>query len=241
MSDMRIDKIRGFEPNLDTYSIHKVLTSDRLTDYDKIRFVRNNRTQIHHIMEIKLTNSEFLDMMQSRPLVRFRPLRNSYTKWGDKVILAKSLGILPSQLDEYIKNVSQAMNNINSMSKLPIGKMDSLKTYVFRHGTQEQVVTFLNYELKNSKDFLKTLHKTLEYGNGGMADYFVRPIHRMKDKTFVDLYNVIDTNLNATHNSGLITDTQKANASEWILAQLINIQQNSKLINAIKTAKSKKL
>jgi hypothetical protein len=113
-------------------------------------------------------------------------------------------------------------------------KIDSIKTYVFRHGTQPQVVSFLDYELKNSKNFLKTLHSTLEYGHSGMADYFVRPIHRMKDRTFVDLYNVINSNLNTVHNSGLITDAQKANALEWALAQLINIQQNSKLSNAIK-------
>lgn len=234
MSNIRIERISGIKPELDTYSIHKILTSNRLTDYDKIKFVRNNRTQIHHIMEVKLSNSEFLDMMQSRPLIKFRPLKNSYTKWGDKIILSKSLGILPSQLDSYIKNVSQAMIDINKMNKFPMEKIDSIKTYVFRHGTQGQVVAFLDYELKNSKDFLLTLHSTLEYGHGGMADYFERPIHRMKDQTFVDLYNVINTNLNTVHNSGLISETQKANAAEWALAQLISLQENSKFSNAIK-------
>ena len=234
---MKISEISNL-PKLDTYSLHKILISDNLTDYEKIRFIHNNRTQIHHIMEIKLSNSEFLDMMQSRPLIKFRPLKNSYTKWGDKVILAKSLGILPSQLSDYIKNVTSAMQDINKMSKLPIDKMDSIKTYVFRHGTQSQVVNFLDYELKNSKDFLKTLHSTLEYGNGGMADYFIRPIHRMKNQTLIDLYNVIDTNLNRVQKSGIITEIQKHQASEWALAQICNIQYNSELSTVIKKGKN---
>ena len=230
---MNVEKISNL-PALDTYSLHKILTSNKLSDYEKMMFVKNNRTQIHHIMEVKLSNSEFLDMMQSRPLVRFRPLKNSYTKWGDKVILAKSLGILPSQLNDYIKNVTNAMQNINQMGKLPTNKIDSIKTYVFRHGTQEQVVTFLDYELKNSKNILKTLHSTLEYGNGGMADYFVRPIHRMKNQTLVDLYNVIDANLLSAQKNGTINNIQKEKASEWALAQILNIQYNSKLSTAIK-------
>lgn len=232
-----VDKISGNLPYLDIYTLRKVLISDKITDYEKMRFIQNNKTQIHHMMEVKLSNSEFLDMMQSRPLILFRPFKNSYTKWGDKIILSKLLGISPSKVADYIENVTQAMGDLNQMKNLPMGKMDSIKTYVFRHGTQSQVVTFLDYELKNSKDFLKTLHKTLEYGNGGMADYFVRPIHRMKNQTMIDLYNVVESNLNDVQNSGLITEQQKANAAEWSMMQIFNIQNNSKLSNAIKNRK----
>ena len=227
---MKVSKISNI-PKLDTYSLHKILISDKITDYDKMLFIKNNRTHIHNIMSVKLSDSEFLDMMQNRPLIRFRPLKNSYTKWGDKIILAKSLGILPSQLNEYIKNVTAALQDVNKMDKLPIGKIDSIKTYVYRHGTQEQVVTFLDYELQNSKDFLKTLHATLSYGNGGMADYFVRPVHKMKNKTLIDMYKVINYNLNCHK------ETLPENISEQILAQLWNIQYNSKLSTAIKQSK----
>lgn len=229
-----VDKIGNNLPSLDIYTLRKVLISGDLTDYDKMRFIQKHKMQIHHMMEVKLSNSEFLDMMQSRPLVLFRPFKNSYTKWGDKIILSKTLDVSPSKIADYIKNVTEAMGDLNKMNNLPLDKMDTIKTYVFRHGTQSQVVTFLDYELKHSKDFLKTLHSTLEYGNGGMADYFVRPIHRMKNQTMIDLYNVVETNLNSVHNSGLITEDQKTKASEWAIMQILNIQNNSKFSNAIK-------
>ena len=219
---IKVDRVNS----LDIYTLHKILTSDKITDYEKIRFVQRNRTQIHQIMEVKLTNPEFFNMMQSRPLIKFRPLKNSYTKWGDKIILSKSLGILPSQLADYIKNVSDALSDINNIKNLPMGQLDSIKTYVYRHGTQKQVVTFLDYELKHSKDILKTIQTTLEYGNGGIADYFSRPIHRMKNQTMLDLYNTLDTNITASK----LSEEQKSTIRELALAQIINIQNNSKLI-----------
>ena len=43
---------------------------------------RINRNEIKHLMDRKISNPEFFNMMQNRPLIKFRPIRNSYTKWG---------------------------------------------------------------------------------------------------------------------------------------------------------------
>ena len=234
MSDMKVSAISGYNPSLDLYSIHKVLISDKITDYEKMRFLHKNQMQINHIMETKISNNEFINMMQGRALIRFRPLKNSYTKWGDKILLAKTLNILPSQVSDYVENVSAAMNDVSQMSKLPIDKLDSVKTYVYRHGTKNEVVTFLDYELKHTKDFIKTLQNTLEYGNGGLADYFVRPIHRMTNKYMVNIYTILSENINLAASQGLITDEQMSKLTEYALVRVYNIHHNNKLINAIR-------
>ena len=96
------------------------MSSPKLDDYQKLEFVRKNRQEIKNLMARKISNPEFFNMMQNRPLIKFRPLRNSYTKAGDKILFAKSMDILPSQVGDYIKNVTSAMADINQMGKLPI-------------------------------------------------------------------------------------------------------------------------
>ena len=237
---MRIEKIDAVNKKLeymDIYELYKIMSSNKISDYQKMQFIHNNRTQIHNVMKTKITNSEFLDMMGTRPLIRFRPLKNSYTKWGDKALLAKALGISTAQVPEYIRNVTLAMQDLNQMHKLPLGQMDTIKTYVYRHGTSGEVVAFLDYELKNAKDLQKTLISTLQYQNGSLAEYFVRPIHRMSNKTFLNLFDVIHKNIEKAVKDRIITAEISEKLSQNSLAQLYNIQYNSKFINALKPVK----
>ena len=108
------------------------------------------------------------------------------------------------------------------------------KTYIYRHGSAEQLVLFFDYELLKSKDVLKTLYRTLEYNNNGVADYFIRPIHRMKNSTLISLYQVVDKYLQKSFNSGQIISEQKLETSEWALKRIYLIQHNSKFINSLK-------
>ena len=228
---MYINKIESVSnKSLDIYSLYHIMSSPKLDDYQKIEFVKKNRQEIKHIMERKISNPEFFNMMQNRPLIKFRPLKNSYTKWGDKIIFSKSLGILPSQVDGYVKQVTSAMCDMNKMNKLPVDKMDSIKTYVYRHGANEQVAIFLDYELKNAKNFLKTLKSTLDFGTGGMADYYVRPIHRMTNKTMINLFNIIDNNLKSAQSKGILTEAQREKIAHEALVRLYSIQYEQKII-----------
>lgn len=233
---MNVTKVDAITPNhqLDIYSLHKILTSDAISDYKKMQFLHKNQMQISHMMRTKISSNEFINMMDGRQLIKFRPIRNSYTKWGDKILLAKTLGVLPSQVSGYIKNVSDAMVDINHMKKLSMSRIDSIKTYVYRHGTRKQVVTFLDYELKNTKNLVETLNNTLEYGKGGLADYFARPIHRMSDKTMLSLVNVADKNIKAAAAKGLISQVQMNDLIANSLIRIYNIQHNSKFINIIR-------
>jgi len=112
-----------------------------------------------------------------------------------------------------------------------------LKTYVYRHGSKDDLVNFLDYELKKSKNLVTTLYKTLTYYSGGVADYFIRPIHRMDNKTLIRVYNVIDKNIKESESMGLISEAESNKIAKWALVRIYKIQSNSKLINAIKTYK----
>jgi len=222
---------------IDLATIRKVLSSNKISQRQKTDFLRENKTQIQQLLDVKLSGTEFKYIMKNRPLRKFKPLRNSLTKRGDIILLANTLGIEPAELDDYISNVEEALKDIDKLSFLPKDKLDSIKTYIYRHGSKDSIVNFLDYELKNSDDLLKTLYRTLEYHTGGIADYFIRPIHRMSNLTMIKLYNVIDKNLSTARDTGSLSEEQYNEAARWALIRIYQIQNNSTFINALKTYK----
>lgn len=230
MSDLSISKIERINPNL----IRDVLGSSRITQGEKVQFIRKHSNKIKSTLDIVPSSSEFNKMMETRPLIKYRPLKNSFTKRGDKILLAKSLNISVSEVDDYIKNVQDSLSKLNTLDFLPVSTQDTLKTYIYRHGSSEQLVEFFDFELQKSNNILKTLYKTLEYNNNGVADYFVRPIHRMSNKTLVEVYGVVDKDLKIAQDKGLITEKQSLETSEWALKRIYQIQHNSKFINSLK-------
>ena len=224
--------------SIDLSTIHKVMSSSAISESQKEAFVRKNRSQIHEVLREHLTGSEFKFIMKNRPLRKFRFLKNSITKRGDKALLAMTLGISPAELNDYIEEVEEGLVDADKLSYLSKDKIDAIKTYVYRHGSTDNIEAFLDYELKNSKDMLATLYRTLEYHSGGIADYFIRPVHRMTNKTLVKLYNIIDKNITSARDSGSITEEEYDKTARWALVQIYKIQNNSKLINAIKTYKT---
>ena len=231
---MKVEKI---EPISWEY-VQKIMASNKLTEAQKAQFVRTNRAKIKEVIETKITSAEFKGLMENRPLQKFRPLKNSYTKMGDKIILAKALRIEPSQVADHIKNIANSMKDVDNLDFLSIDNFEMIKSYVYRHGTKDELVAFLDYELTKSKHVVDSLYKNLNYYAGGIADYFIRPIHRMDNKTLVKLYNVIDKHINISRQNGIITDEESKKLAEWTLIQIYKIQNNSKLINAIKTYKT---
>jgi len=232
----RIDPIVGINlKTVDFALIKKIMSSPKISDKQKTQFLRSNRVQISNVMKEKITSSEFRDMMKNRPLQKFRPIKNSFTKAVDKRLLAQSLGILPNEVAGYTKEVAKELMKINAKSLISPETIDKMKTYVYRHGTKDEVIQFLDYELSQAKDLIKTLYSTLEYYSGGVADYYIRPIHRMDNATLVKTYNVIDKNLKVASECGQVTDADRLKLAEWSLIRIYEIQNNSKLINAIKT------
>ena len=230
---MNVPKIESVDFN----TVHKVLTSRKLTETQKTKFIKNHSVEIRQLVNMHITSTEYKGLMKNRPLQKFRPLKNSFTKRGDKILLAKALELPVGDVEEYIENVSSALENTDNLTFLSPDKVDLIKTYVYRHGSKQQLVNFLDYELKTAKDKIKVLYNTLEYHTGGVADYFIRPIHRMDNKTLVHIYNVVDKNLHECEATGLISEVDNRRISEWALYRIYEIQNNSKFINAIKTYK----
>jgi len=233
---MEIGKIN----NLTLDTMYKVLNSSSVTETDKVKFILENRTQIKHIMKYAINDVDFKALMANRTIQKFRPLKNSYTKWGDKLILSKALDIPIGEVPKYVKNVTAMLNDINNMKTLSDSTTEMIKTYVYRHGSKEQLVVFFNNELQKSKDIKKCINNNLQYYNNGIADYFIRPIHRMDNKTLIKLYNAITTNLEHAKSTGKISELDAKNLSKYSLIQIYIIQSNSKLINAIKNYKTLK-
>lgn len=228
---MKVDKINDL--NID--KIYKVLTSTSITEAQKTSFVLANRAQIKHILENSINHVDFKTIMKNRTIQKFRPLKNSFTKAGDKIILAKALDIPANKIPAYIKELTKKMYELENSKHLDIPTLEMIKTYVYRHGSKDELVTFLDYELKFAKDKLKYIYKNLQYYSGGIADYFIRPIHRMDNKTLVKIYNIIDKNIKIAEKNGEITPAESAKLAKWALIEIYKIQNNSKLINAIKT------
>ena len=228
---MKVERI----DSIDFDKVYKILTSSRISDTQKTQFIRAHRTEIKNVMAQNISSVEFKSLLDNRALLKFRPLKNSFTKRGDKQLLAKALELPVSQIPQYIKNVTESMADIEKLKILPPDKLDAIKIYVYRHGSKDELVAFLDYELTKSKDLEKTLYTTLKYHNHGVADYFIRPIHRMDNKTLVKVYRIVDKHIKKARENGEFSEAQSEKIAKWALIQIYRIQNNSKLINAVKT------
>lgn len=222
-------------------SVQAVLSSKQISSQEKIDYMRTNRNEIKRLCEeeLNITGREFKNMMQNRPLQRFRPLKNSFTKKGDKILLSVALGIQPEEVDDYVDDYCDniIIDNQKDIEKMDLDRLNKIKAYVYRHGTKEQVIQMLDNELTIAKDKLQTLYSTLEYNTGGVADYFTRPIHRMDNTTLITIYSVVDKHLDKMVKNNQLSAEEHDNTSQWALIQIYRIQNNSKLIRDYKAYK----
>ncbi len=222
---------------IDVYSLHHILATQALTDVQKLEFLKRHSTEVKGILEIELGTEDFNKIMANRPLMIFRPIKNVFTKAGDRVMLAKTLEIPPNELDAFLKKAVKILPKRNEASSVSEDKLHAVKTYIFRHGSQEQVIKFLDFELSRSKDIKKTLRQTLAYTKGGVADYFARPIHKMKDKTLIGLFETVCKNLSECQKSGELSENEVLTISRVVLARIYQLQENSKFKNSAKLKK----
>ena len=205
---------------------NKILETNQLTNTQKLQFIKENLATIKSFSKDEINVEELKEILKSRPLVRFRPLKNSFTKQGDKILLAKSLNIDVKNVNKHINTIIE--NGFNSSKD----SVDKIKTYVYRHGTKSQVLKLLEYELSDAKTVLTNLYRTLDENSGGLYGYYERPIHRMSNNNLKQLYSVIDKSLKNAEKEGVIDKATLNSTSEWALVRIYQIQNNSKLIRA---------
>lgn len=227
-----MDKIQAIN-SISAFEVHKILASTKLTDGQKAEFIHKNTAAIKSLAEKEITKAEFQEIMFQRPLIKFRPLKNSFTKQGDDIILAKALNINKKDIKKYINTVIES-DFLNTDKDT----VEKLKTYVYRHGTKNQVVAFLEYELSDVKNLLQILYNTLGDNMGGIADYFKRPIHRMDNLTMRRMYKAVDESLKKSAESGFISVAKQQETAEWALVRIYQIQNNSRLIRACQAYES---
>ena len=231
----KIDEI-NFGKNLDLYKVHKIMVSNEISNAQKINFLEHNHLAISHLVSQKISSKEFRRIMKKRPLIIYNPLKNSYTKVGDKKLLAMVLEIPQKNVDNYVKEVSLHIQSGDELKSIGLSKdkYDGIKFYIFRHGTKEQVLAYLDYELSHAKNVLKMLYHIFQYKSDGVADYYIRPIHRLDNQTIIKMYDIIYKNLNANRKAGKINEAESQEAAEWALTRIYQLQNNQKIKNAIK-------
>ena len=237
MSDLSVQPINFNNIPIDVYSLHHILATDALTDVQKLNFLKRHSTEVKGIMEIELGTEDFNKIMSNRPLMIFRPLKNVFTKNGDRILLAKTLEIPLNELDDFVKKATKILPKKGDTCFISEDKLNAVKTYIFRHGSQEQVIKFTDFELSHAKDIKKTLRKTLEYTTGGVADYFARPIHRMKNKTLIELFETIYKNLEERKKAEELLEEEFLLISKAALVRIFQLQENSKFKNSAKLKK----
>lgn len=225
-----VDAVEIFKRPVDTIALYKILSSQKISDEDKCKYIKQHSSEIKSIAKSKLSKEEFEYLMQNRPLIRFKPLKNSFTKKVDDKLFAQAVGIDNSEIKGYIESIIGSNFAIHDRQERD--NIEMAKSYVYRHGSKDQVVKFLEYELSDVKNTLDILYKTLDENSGGVAGYFSRPVHHMDNKTLRNIYRVIDKSLKNSMNAGYIDNEEYIRNSEKALIQIYQIQNNSRIIKA---------
>ena len=233
-----IDGIHGIGPvgPLDLYKVREIMTSNKITQTEKIKFLNENHATIKSLAEQKISGTDYEMLMESRPLKLQNPLKNVYIKVIDVNITAKALGIKPNEVRGYMGNVVNKLESMEDLKALGISEdvYKQIRTHAYRMGTKKQVITNLDYELHHTENILDSLYHTLDYNSCGIANYFMFPHHRLDNKTLIKIYNVIDKNLKSHTASGKIPETKALQTAEWALAKIYDIQNNQHFQNVIK-------
>ena len=239
--DISIDRIDAIKPVeiFDLYKVREVMTSGKIKETQKIKFLEENHDRINCLAEKKISGTDYEVMMNVRPLKLQNPLKNVYIKFVDWKITAQALGVQPSEVKSYMGDIVHKLESMEDLKTLGISEdtYKQIKTHVYRMGSKKQVITNLDYELRHTEDILNTLYRVLDYNSIGIANYFMFPHRRLDNKTLIKVYNVIDDNLKLSNKSGRISEVEAMSASEWALAKIYEIQNNQHFQNLVKLKK----
>lgn len=234
----RINSIQSVG-HLDLYKVREIVTSNKITQTEKIKFLQENHERIKSLVEEKISGTDYEKMIDVRPLKLQNPLKNIGIKYVDWKLTAHALGIKPSEVRGYMGDIVNKLESMEDLKTLGITEdvYKTIRTHVYRMGSKKQVIINLDYELHHTENILDTLYHTLDYNSLGIANYFMFPHRRLDNKTMLKVYNVIDKNLKSCSESGRISESNALSTAEWALAKIYEIQNNQHFQNVIKLRK----
>ena len=236
--DMAIDRIGAISSagTLNLYKVREVMTSNRIKQAEKIKFLNENHDKIKSLAAEKISGTDYEMLMGIRPLKLQNPLKNVFIKFVDWKITAQALGVKPSEVRSYMRDIVHKLESMEDLKTLGISEdvYKQIKTHVYRMGSKKQVISNLNYELHHAESILDTLYRTLDYNSCGIANYFMFPHRKLDNATLIKLYSVIDKNLKSHSAAGKISETKALHAAEWAPAKIYDIQNNQHFKNLVK-------
>ncbi len=260
-SDLQAQKLEELKKNQEITKTQQIKQSPNDT------VVKGNYTP-----SLCISKKEYESIVNKRPLIKFRPLRNSFIKSSDKNLLAQSLGIPVSDVDTVIKQTINYLTYMNPNSiyydpskmkdemymaedfkKTMLEKQmlystdaeaqeylyykeqgDLIGPYVYRHGSKDELLGYMKYQLSEAKSALKQLYNIVDNEAGGLYSYFERPIHMLDNRSVIKMQKIIKTGLSEAKNQGYLTQDMYDQNVDWALQKIYAIQSNTSLREALR-------
>ncbi|MDD3238343.1 MAG: hypothetical protein PHV37_09645 [Candidatus Gastranaerophilales bacterium] len=197
----------------------------------------------YHLPSLVMSKGEYKALLEKRPLIKYRAVRNILIKKADQQFLADQLGINPTDVSSYIDNIIDNVAKTRIPQYIPANNEFAkkvkiapgiLEPYIYKHGTKDQVINWFEYRLSDVKTALQELYKTLDDNAGGVYDYFSLPKHFLDNKNIEKMDKIVTTSMGNAQKAGYISKDQNVEACRWALQQINEIQNNSVIRRAVK-------
>jgi len=233
---MSIERVSNIQIVDKINKVHEMKLECKLSKEEFKQISANNAT-------VKMAANEYKALIKARPLIKYKPIKNSFAKRVDKGLLAEGLDIPETDVEKYIQGVIDKNFDENYQVELSNCKktikqeeINMARAYVYRHGKQEQVLSYFDNELTTSGDALKTMYDTLNDEMTGVASYYYRPCHPLSSDHAKTMYDIVKKHIDKAHKDGKINDEVALRTAEDALDVIIKIQDNPDVRQAFRFA-----
>lgn len=184
-------------------AIKEKIAAEEIKNHVKVqtKSTQDNFSNGSLIPHLCISKQEYEGIISKRPLIKFRPVRNTFIKSSDKALLAESLNIPKSDIDKYINETIDYLLYKNPASIYYDGTIKLQNYYteeIFRQILEKQNIT-------KEEDIKKQELLFYQQPVGIMGDYIYRHgsktqlLNYMKlqlsdaKSMLKQLYNILDT------------------------------------------------
>ncbi len=223
---MLIERVSNIQIKDKVQKVHEMKLECKLSKEEFRQISANNAT-------VRMAANEYKALIKARPLIKYKPLKNSFAKRVDKRLLAEGLDISEADVEKYIQGVidknfdeKYQVELSNCKKTIKQEEINMARAYVYRHGKQEQVLSYLDNELTTSGNVLKTMYETLNNELTGVASYYYRPCHPLSQDRAKQMYEIFTKYIDKEHKAGKINEEVALKTAQDALNIIIKIQDN---------------